>query len=88
MPGADGVDAAAAGGTGPAARPTRPPSTTASEGYGLWLDPAVADNPVYSEHWAGHRAVTVTFDAEAITIRRAGAGQAESDRDADRDADD
>ena len=41
------------------------------EGYGLWLDPAVADNPVYSEHWAGHRAVTVTFDAEAITIRRA-----------------
>jgi hypothetical protein len=41
------------------------------EGYGLWLDPAVADNPVYSEHWAGHRAVTVTVEAEAITIRRA-----------------
>jgi hypothetical protein len=44
------------------------------EGYGLWLDPAVADNPVYSEYWAGHRAVTVTVDAEAITIRRANAG--------------
>jgi len=43
------------------------------EGYGLWLDPAVADNPVYSEHWAGHRAVTVTVEAEAITIRRAAA---------------
>jgi hypothetical protein len=42
-----------------------------SEGYGLWLDPAVADNPVYSEHWAGHRAVTVTVEPEAITIRRA-----------------
>ena len=41
------------------------------EGYGLWLDPAVTDNPVYSEHWAGHRAVTVTLSAEAITIRRA-----------------
>jgi hypothetical protein len=41
------------------------------EGYGLWLDPAVADNPVYSQHWAGHRAVTVTVEAEAITIRRA-----------------
>ena len=26
------------------------------EGYGLWLDPAVVDNPVYAEHWAGHRA--------------------------------
>src|SRR4051812_8153259 len=25
------------------------------EGYGLWLDPAVEDNPVYAEHWAGHR---------------------------------
>ena len=48
------------------------------EGYGLWLDPSVADNPVYSEHWAGHRAVTVSFDAEAITIRRADAGQPDS----------
>jgi hypothetical protein len=46
------------------------------EGYGLWLDPAVADNPVYAEHWAGHRAVTVTLDAETITIRRAPAGGA------------
>jgi hypothetical protein len=43
------------------------------EGYGLWLDPAVVDNPVYSEHWAGHRAVTVVVEADAITIRRAGA---------------
>jgi hypothetical protein len=43
------------------------------EGYGLWLDPAVVDNPVYSQHWAGHRAVTVTVEADAITIRRAGA---------------
>ncbi len=25
------------------------------EGYGLWLDPAVQDDPVYAEHWAGHR---------------------------------
>jgi len=41
------------------------------EGYGLWLDPAIAENPVYSEHWAGHRPVTVTVEAEAITIRRA-----------------
>src|ERR1700712_4529845 len=26
-----------------------------TDGYGLWLDPAVKDNPVYSEHWAGER---------------------------------
>lgn len=40
------------------------------EGYGLWLDPAVADNPVYAESWAGHRAVRVTIEADQITIRR------------------
>lgn len=42
------------------------------DGYGLWLDPAVKDNPVYSENWAGHRAVRVTIEADQITIRRAG----------------
>jgi hypothetical protein len=42
------------------------------EGYGLWLDPAVADDPTYAEHWAGHRPVTVTIEEEQIVIRRAG----------------
>ena len=42
------------------------------EGYGLWLDPAVEDNPVYAEHWAGHRPVSVTIEADQIVIRRAG----------------
>jgi hypothetical protein len=42
------------------------------EGYGLWLDPAVADNPVYAEHWAGHRPVSVTIEEDQIVIRRAG----------------
>jgi hypothetical protein len=42
------------------------------EGYGLWLDPAIADSPVYAEHWAGHRPVTVTVEADQIVIRRAG----------------
>jgi len=43
------------------------------EGYGLWLDPAeVKDNPVYAEHWAGHRAVRVTIEADQIVIRRVG----------------
>jgi hypothetical protein len=43
-----------------------------SEGYGLWLDPAVKDNPVYTEHWAGKREVTVRIDADQIVIRRVG----------------
>ncbi len=41
------------------------------EGYGLWLDPAVADDPVYAEHWAGHRPVEVVVEEEQIIIRRA-----------------
>ncbi|MBA2262438.1 MAG: hypothetical protein H0W03_07200 [Solirubrobacterales bacterium] len=44
------------------------------EGYGLWLDPAVADNPTYAEHWAGHRPVEVTIEEDQIVIRRAEAG--------------
>ena len=51
------------------------------EGYGLWLDPAVQDDPVYAEHWAGHRPVTVTVEPERIVITRAG-------EDAGDDADD
>jgi hypothetical protein len=42
------------------------------EGYGLWLDPAVADNAVYAEHWAGHRPVEVTIEEDQIVIRRSG----------------
>jgi hypothetical protein len=42
------------------------------EGYGLWLDPAVEDNPVYAEHWAGHRPVEVIIEADRIVIRRTG----------------
>jgi hypothetical protein len=43
-----------------------------TDGYGLWLDPSVKDNPVYSEHWAGKREVTVRIEADQIVIRRAG----------------
>jgi hypothetical protein len=42
------------------------------EGYGLWLDPAIQDDPVYAEHWAGHRPVTVTVEADRIVISRLG----------------
>ena len=42
------------------------------EGYGLWLDPAVQDNPLYAEHWRGHRPVKVTVEADRIVIERSG----------------
>ncbi len=47
------------------------------EGYGLWLDPAVEDNPTYAEHWAGHRPVEVTIEEDQIVIRRASGGDDE-----------
>jgi len=52
-----------------------------TDGYGLWLDPAVKDNPVYVEHWAGKREVTVRIDADQIVIRRPGESPAQDDSD-------
>src|SRR3954471_18288686 len=42
------------------------------DGYGLWLDASVKVNPVYTEHWAGKRDLTVRIEADQIVIRRAG----------------
>lgn len=41
------------------------------EGYGLWLDPAIVDDAIYAEHWAGHRPISVTITADQIVITRA-----------------
>jgi hypothetical protein len=49
------------------------------EGYGLWLDPAVEDDPTYAEHWAGHRPVEVTIEEDQIVIRRAGGDEDDDD---------
>jgi hypothetical protein len=49
-----------------------------TDGYGLWLDAAVKENPVYTEHWAGKRDVTVRIEADQIVIRRAGEPQSQS----------
>jgi hypothetical protein len=43
-----------------------------TDGFGLWLDPAIQDDQVYSEHWAGHRAVEVEVEPDRIVIKRAG----------------
>jgi hypothetical protein len=62
-----------------------------TDGYGLWLDASVKDNPIYTEHWAGKREVTVRIDPDQIVIRRAGSpapepedsGSGDSDPDSD-----
>ena len=55
------------------------------EGYGLWLDPAVQDNAVYAEHWAGHRSVTIAVEPDRIVIRRREDGGDSSDGSDDED---
>jgi hypothetical protein len=57
------------------------------EGYGLWLDASVKDNPVYTEHWAGKRDVTVRIEADQIVICRAGSTPPEQDE-SDSESDD
>jgi hypothetical protein len=64
-----------------ASRPLEGTFDHGEEGYGLWLDPAVQDDPVYAEHWAGHRPVEITIDEDQIVIRRAGGGEDDDDED-------
>jgi hypothetical protein len=40
------------------------------EGYGIWLDPAIKDDPTYTEHWAGQKALKVTIEPERIVLER------------------
>ncbi|HEX5781112.1 MAG TPA: hypothetical protein VFX80_04290 [Solirubrobacteraceae bacterium] len=63
-----------------ASRPLEGTFDHGDEGYGLWLDPAVQDDPTYAEHWAGHRPVEVTIEEDQIVIRRTGGGD-EDDED-------
>jgi hypothetical protein len=51
------------------------------EGYGLWLDPAVQEDPVYAEYWAGHRPVEVTIEEDQIVIRRFGGDESDESED-------
>jgi len=55
------------------------------DGYGLWLDAAIKDNPVYKESWAGKREVTVRIEADQIVIRRAGEPAANDGGDSESD---
>ncbi len=57
------------------------------EGYGIWLDASIKDNPVYAESWAGNREVTVRIEADQIVIRRKGDDEGE-DSDSESESDD
>ena len=38
------------------------------DGYGLWLDPAIVDDPVFTENWKGKRALKVTVEQGRIVL--------------------
>lgn len=58
------------------------------DGYGLWLDASVKENPVYKESWAGKREVTVRIEADQIVIRRAGEPAGNGSGDSGSESDD
>ncbi|MGA2320176.1 MAG: hypothetical protein ABSG95_05470 [Solirubrobacteraceae bacterium] len=71
-PAADRASEGAPGGSARAGAPLEGTFDHGEEGYGLWLDPAIQEDPIYAEHWAGHRPVEVVVEEDQIVIRRAG----------------
>lgn len=42
------------------------------DGWGMWFDPAVADDPIWKEYWAGVDAVMVKVAEDSIVLEAAG----------------
>src|SRR4051812_43777086 len=38
------------------------------DGWGMWFDPAVADDPIWREHWAGVESVVVKVAEDSIVL--------------------
>lgn len=38
------------------------------DGYGLWLDPSIAEDPVWQEHWTGVESVLVKISEDSIVL--------------------
>ena len=55
------------------------------DGWGLWLDPAIAEDPIWKEHWAGVEAVTVKVAEDSIVLE-ADRGEASPERGEDGSA--
>jgi CspA family cold shock protein len=41
------------------------------DGWGMWFDPAVADDPIWREHWAGVNSVVVKVAEDSIVLEAA-----------------
>lgn len=44
------------------------------DGWGLWFDPAVADDPIWKEHWSGVESVVVKVAEDSIVLEVGAAG--------------
>ena len=53
------------------------------DGWGLWLDPSIAEDPIWREHWAGVEAVVVKVAEDSIVLEADGGESRTSDRPAD-----
>ena len=49
------------------------------DGWGLWLDPSIAEDPIWKEHWAGVEAVVVKVAEDSIVLEADGAEPASAD---------
>ena len=53
------------------------------DGWGLWLDPSIAEDPIWKEHWARVEAVVVKVAEDSIVLEADGVEAASSDGSAD-----
>jgi cold shock CspA family protein len=49
------------------------------DGWGLWLDPSIAEDPIWKEHWVGVEAVVVKVAEDSIVLEADGAEPATAD---------
>ena len=56
------------------------------DGWGLWLDPAVSEDPIWKEHWAGVDAVLVKVAEDSIVLEADRGETAIEDKDSTRPA--
>ena len=52
-----------------------------NDGWGLWLDPAVAEDPIWKQHWAGVDAVVVKVAEDSIVLEPDAGEAADTDGD-------
>jgi cold shock CspA family protein len=53
------------------------------DGWGLWLDPSIAEDPIWREHWAGVEAVVVKVAEDSIVLEADGGESRAADQSAD-----